>query len=76
VFQQTKHLAQNVRSGIYRICVYRFTRNVRKLILFLPLTFGNLMAVTMRITNFWDVTSGKELPTLHKNYEPQFLSRR
>jgi len=69
-------LAQNVRSGIYRICVYRFTRNVHKLILFLPLTFGNLMAVTMEITNFWVVTSDKELPTFQKNYEPQFLSRR
>jgi len=65
-----------VQSSIYTICVYRFTRNVHKLILFLLVTFGNLTAVTMEITNFWDVTSGKDLPTIQKNYEPHFLSRR
>jgi hypothetical protein len=42
-------LAQNVRSGIYRICVYRFTRNAHKLILFLLVTYGNLTAVTMAL---------------------------
>ena len=69
-------LAQNVWSGNYRVCVYRYNRNVHNLILFLLVTFWNLMAVTMEITNFWDVTAGKDLPTFQKNYEPQFLSRR
>jgi len=65
-----------VRSGIYRICVHRFTRNAHKLIPFLLVIFGNLTAVTVVFTNFWDVTSGEDLLTFQKNYEPQFLSRR